>query len=59
MIAKVCDICGRVETLERRDFYTFTCESYGFKRMRNFHICSECMGLIKELMRAKQKGDAE
>ena len=59
MIAKVCDICGKVETYERRDFYTFTCESYGFKRMRNFHICSDCMELIKELMRAKQKGAVE
>ena len=59
MIMKVCDICGKVETPEKPDFHTFTCESYGFKRMRNFHICSECMGLIKELMRAKQKGDAE
>ena len=58
MIAKVCDICGKVETPERRDFHTFTYEHYGFKRVKNFHICSECMALIKEL-RAKQEGGAE
>ena len=58
MIAKVCDICGKVETSERRDFHTFTHEQGCFKRVKEFHICSECMALIKEL-RAKQKGGAE
>lgn len=59
MIRKVCDICGKVETPERQDFHTFTHECYGFKRVKNFHICPECMGLIKELMRAKQKDAVE
>ena len=54
MIAKVCDICGKVETPERRDFHTFTHDWGCFKRVKDFHICSECMNLIKEL-RAKQK----
>ena len=58
MIAKVCDICGKVETPERRDFHTFTHEFGCIKRVKNFHICSECMELIEEL-RVKQKGDAE
>lgn len=54
MIAKVCDICGKVETPERRDFHTFTYERTCFKREKGFHICPGCMNLIKEL-RAKQK----
>ena len=54
MIAKVCDICGKVETHERRDFYTFTYEWGIFKREKGFHLCPECMALIKEL-RAKPK----
>ena len=53
MITKVCDICGKVETPERRDFHTFTHEWACFKRVKDFHICSECMTLIKEL-RTKQ-----
>lgn len=58
MIAKVCDICMKVETSERRDFHTFTHEWGCFKNNKGFHICPECMALIKEL-RAKQKGGAE
>ena len=53
MIAKVCDICGKVEKPGRRDFHTFTHELVGFKREKDFHICSECMTLIKDL-RTKQ-----
>lgn len=56
MIAKVCDICREVETPERRDFYTFTYEWGVFKKEKGFHICPDCMNLIKEL-RVKQKGD--
>ena len=57
MIMKVCDICGKVEKPEKPDFHTFT-HAWRFIKAENFHICSECMELIKE-MRAKQKGDAE
>lgn len=57
MIMKVCDICGKVEKPEKQDFHTFT-HVWRFIKTENFHICSECMELIKE-MRAKQKGDAE
>ena len=53
MIAKVCDICGKVETPERQDFHTFPHEWGCFKRAKDFHICSECMTLIREL-RTKQ-----
>ena len=54
MIAKVCDICKKVENPERKDFYTFTYE-YGFLRKeKGFHICTKCMMLIREL-RAEQK----
>ena len=49
MITKVCDICGKVETPERQDFHTFTHEGAYFKRVKDFHICPECMRLIKEL----------
>lgn len=38
MIAKVCDICGKVETPERRDFHTFTHEWACFKRVKDFHM---------------------
>ena len=55
MTAKVCDICGKVETPERRDFHTFTHEWGCLKRVKDFHIC-ECMTLIKEL-RTKQEGE--
>ena len=57
MIMKVCDICGKVEKPEKPDFHTFIYE-WRYIKGKNFHICSECMELIKEL-RAKQKGDAE
>ena len=57
MIMKVCDICGKVEKTEKPDFHTFIHE-WRYIKTKNFHICSECMELIKEL-RAKQKGDAE
>ena len=52
MIAKVCDICGKVETPEKPDFHTFT-HVWRFVKAEDFHICSECMTLIKEL-RTKQ-----
>lgn len=58
MIAKVCDICRKIETPERRDFHTFTHEWACFKQVKGFHICSECMTLIKEL-RTKQEGEQE
>lgn len=57
MIMKVCDICGKVEKPEKPDFHTFIHEGRYIK-MKDFHICSECMELIKEL-RAKQEGDTE
>lgn len=57
MIAKICDICGKVEKPEKPDFHTFIHE-WCYIKTKNFHICSECMELIKEL-RVKQKGDAE
>ena len=56
MLAKVCDICGKVEKPEMRDFHTFTHEWGCLKRVKDFHICSECMTLIKEL-RTKQEGE--
>lgn len=50
MIMKVCDICGKVENPEKPDFHTFT-HVWRFAKAENFHICSECMTLIKELRR--------
>ena len=44
MIAKVCDICRKIETPERRDFHTFTYEWGIFKKEKGFHE-----------LRAKQK----
>lgn len=58
MIAKVCDICGKVESPKIRDFHTFTHEWACFKQVKGYHICPKCMTLIKEL-RTKQEGKKE
>lgn len=60
MIAKMCDICGRIEEgvyvgLFAKITYT---EGTFIKSTHSMDICPECMKLIKEL-RAKQKDKRE
>lgn len=59
MITKICDICGKVERLAEGKFCTFNSEvGIFFKTSETFHICPECMALIKEL-REKQINNRE
>lgn len=48
MIAKVCDICGKVETPEKRKWKRL-------KNEKNLYVCPECMALIKELKANRKK----
>ena len=60
MIAKVCDICGKIETPDKVRFHTLTHE-YGIfmtKKVESFHICPKCMNLLKE-SRSIQKEKSE
>lgn len=52
MIAKICDICEKVETTEKRKWKRL-------KNNKNFYVCHECMALIKELKAKLKEGEQE
>lgn len=50
MIAKMCDICGKVETPNKDRFYKLTyMEGSVIKSTHFMDVCPDCMKLIKEL----------
>lgn len=56
MLARICDICGKQETFERRGFHKFTHEWGILKNSESFDLCPECLKLIKEMAQKRNEG---